>query len=89
MDDLYLKEAIGAIKTYAKMINDYYVEDKGATDIIENTWYYYEKEGSLIVTLIIKNEKKELIFKEEEWKKPDSNMLGNVKLNNLYQELAA
>jgi hypothetical protein len=87
MDDFYLKEAIGAVKTYAKMINDHATEDGNGKEIIDNKWYYYIEAEMFIITLIINGEKKIIKFFKDEWKHPKSNMLGNPKLECLVKEL--
>lgn len=87
MEDFYLKEALGAVRTYVKMINDQSAEDGNGEKIIDNTWYYYIEDDELVVTLIIYGEKRVISFSKEEWKGPEANMLGNSKLENLHKEL--
>jgi hypothetical protein len=87
VEEFYLKEALGAINTYAKMINDQSFEDGNGERIIESSWYYCIENQNLIVTLIIRGEKRVISFMEKEWNGPDANMLGNYKLENLQKEL--
>ncbi|MDG5789615.1 hypothetical protein QA612_19335 [Evansella sp. AB-P1] len=86
MDDIYLKEAIGAINTYILMINDH-TQTLCGKKIIENKWYFYIKENTLITTLIVYEQEKEIKFFEIEWKGTKANMLGNPKLEDLLNEL--
>lgn len=81
-------EVIGAINTFIQMINQadkYNPEGKG---IIDNNWKYHIQDNHTFLAEIKINGRNEILsFEKSEWWNLRANMLGNLKLKELYERL--
>ncbi|HDR4706342.1 TPA: hypothetical protein QCQ87_001312 [Bacillus paranthracis] len=86
MRNYYLNEAIGAVNTYVKIINDHALEDGDGKEIINKVWHYNIEDEAFIVILICYGKPKKIFFNKREWNHPEANMLANSKLERLMEQ---